>query len=317
MMPGMDGFEVCRRLKANPALRDIPVIFISALSDTMDKIQAFEAGGVDYVMKPFEAAEVEARVRTHIELRRQRRQIETQKREIQANYDKLRELEQLRDNLVHMIVHDMRSPLMGVCGMLEVLQGEIGRAGDAQHLEYIEEALTSGRMLTEMVSSLLDVSRLEGGQMPLAPKRVDLREVVDEALTSLVALVKQCTLVYDRPACEVRATCDPHVIRRVIANIVANAIRFTPGRGQVRIELASWAAGAKVCVTDAGPGIPLSYQEKIFDKFVQVQARAEGNRYSAGLGLAFCKLAVEAHGGRIGVKSDEGRGSTFWFSLPG
>ena len=113
MMPEMDGYEVCERLKADEKLREIPVIFISALNETMDKVRAFGVGGVDYVTKPFQFEEVDARVRTHLELQRQRRKLK-------ENYEQLRRLEELRDNLVHMIVHDLRNPLTGISGFLDL-----------------------------------------------------------------------------------------------------------------------------------------------------------------------------------------------------
>ncbi len=316
MMPNMDGFEVCRRLKSDPTLREIPVIFISALTETLDKVTAFAVGGVDYVTKPFQAKVVEARVATHLRLREQQLEIEAQKQQLQDNYDKLRELEKLRDNLVHMIVHDMRSPLMGINGMLEIIKMQLADTLDDQLVTDFDEALTSGHSLQEMVSSLLDISRMESGEMPLERTAVDLRTVASDALTSLVSLVKQCNVVYEPPAEPVDASCDREITRRIIANLVSNAIKFTPRKGEVRIEFMPQPDGVKVTVSDTGPGIPPDYRERIFEKFGQVEGRQEGRKYSTGLGLTFCKLAVEAHGGRIGVDSEEGKGSTFWFTLP-
>ncbi len=318
MMPGMDGYEVCDRLKADAATRDIPVLFISALSETMDKLRAFTRGGVDYVTKPFQPAEVKARVATHLRLRQLQRELEDKNRLLQENYDRLAELEKLRDNLVHMIVHDMRSPLTGVVGMLEVLRMDLEDEGalDAQKADDIDEARTSGQTLNEMISSLLDISRMEAGEMPLSQEQCDLRTIVSDALTSLVSLVKRCTVVFDPPAEPVTAFCDREVVRRIVANLVSNSIKFTPSRGEVRIWFESVDASVKVLVSDTGPGIPPEYQGRIFEKFGQVEGRAEGKKYSTGLGLTFCKLAAERHGGEIDVDSELGKGSTFWFTLP-
>jgi len=137
MMPEMDGFEVCRRLKAEERLKEIPVLFISSLDDTDSKLKAFSEGGVDYVTKPFQETEVLAWVKTHLELRRKSLQIETQKRQLQKNYDHLRELEELRDNLVHMIVHDMRSPLTGLLGNTQLL---LMRLQETEHAELASNA---------------------------------------------------------------------------------------------------------------------------------------------------------------------------------
>lgn len=309
MMPEMDGFEVCRRLKAEPRLGDVPVIFVSALGDLESKVRAFTGGGVDYVTKPFQPDEVKARVVTHLELQRQRR-------ELAESYERLRGLEKLRDDLVHMIVHDMRSPLMGVNGMLGILNDELRDTLSAEQANDFQEALTAGHSLQEMISSLLDISRMESGELPLDKVECDLRTVVADALTSLVALVKQCQVTFDEPEDPCVAGVDPEIIRRVVANLVANAIKFTPRNGEVRIGLESTDAAVRLTVTDTGPGIPPGYQTRIFEKFGQVASRQEGKKYSTGLGLTFCKLAVEAHGGEIGVDSEVRKGSTFWFVVP-
>ena len=158
-MPDMNGYEVCKQLKAIPALDDIPVIFVSGLTEVIDKVQAFSVGGVDYVTKPFQLEEVEARVRTHLDLRRQKHQL-------RESYSQLRILEELRDDLVHMIVHDMGSPLMAVQVFLEL----IGRAGEdfPQHVQgHVQKAKECTATLIEMVGSVLDVSKMESGEMKL------------------------------------------------------------------------------------------------------------------------------------------------------
>jgi len=316
MMSEMDGFEVCRRLKADDSLKDIPVLFISALDGTDDKIKAFSAGGLDYVTKPFHEEEVLARVKTHLELRRQQLRIEAQNRQLQEDHDRLRELEGLRDNLTHMIVHDMRSPLTGLLGYAEILAGDLKKLGHEEPARYAGQILASAGSLRDMVTTLLDISRMEANAMPLAKEACDLREVIASAMASLGALVTDATVLFEPPADGVIAICDPEISQRVVANLVANAIKFAGRGGDVRIALDREPEGVRVSVCDAGPGIPPEYRERIFDKFGQVSVWEAGHKCSTGLGLTFCKLAVEAHGGRIGVDSEVGKGSTFWFSLP-
>jgi signal transduction histidine kinase len=316
MMPGMDGFEVCRQLKADESLKDIPVLFISALDDTGCKMKAFSAGGLDYVTKPFQAEEILSRVKTHLELRRQALRIEEQKRQLQEDHDRLLELEELRDNLTHMIVHDMRSPLTGILGFAEMLMGELKELGHDKPAMYAEQIQVTGSRLRDMVTTLLDISRIESNAMPLEMKGCDLREVITNALASLGALAKESTVLFEPPADSTDALCDPEISRRVVANLVANAVKFTGRSGEVRIALNRVSDGVSVTISDTGPGIPPEYHKRIFDKFGQVTARNEGKKYSTGLGLTFCKLAIEAQGGRIGVESEIGKGSTFWFILP-
>jgi signal transduction histidine kinase len=304
-MPDMNGFEVCERLKRDAALKEIPVIFISALTETNDKVKAFAVGGVDYVTKPFQFKEVHARVETHLKLVRQ-------KRELQDSYDKLLALESLRDGLVHMIVHDMRSPLQSIKGFLELAQIVPAKAAD-----YMVQAMASTDVLLEAVTSLLDVSKMEAKQMTLELAAVDMRELADKVLHNFDALKKRRTLTLKSSAAMKPLTCDAHLIRRVLQNIIGNALKFTDKEtGSITVNIESVAEDkVRVSVADNGPGIPPAYREKVFDKFSQAAAHKQGQVYSTGLGLAFCKLAIETHGGRIGLESEVGKGSTFWFEL--
>ncbi|OGV74714.1 MAG: hypothetical protein A3K19_32915 [Lentisphaerae bacterium RIFOXYB12_FULL_65_16] len=308
-MPEMSGYEACEHLKADPALKDIPVLFISALSETLDKVKAFRVGGVDYVTKPFQFEEVEARVRTHLMLQRQ-------KRELAASLARLQELERLRDNLVHMVVHDMRSPLMSIRGFLEILQMDLQATLSADDAEMFQVAVDASVKLTDMVSAVLDVSRIEAGQMPIKPKACELNDVVGEALRGLGGITHQRHVVWEPPPAPVPTYCDAEVTGRIVANLVVNAVKFTPKDGTITITAAAAGGRVRVTVADTGPGIPPEYREKIFDKFGQVETRLTSTKYSTGLGLAFCKLAAEAQGGRIGVDSEVGQGSAFWFELP-
>lgn len=315
-MPEMNGYEVCAFLKADEALREIPVLFISALDETIDKVKAFAVGGVDYITKPFQFEEVEARVKTHLKLRRLQLKLESQNRQLRESYEQLKKLEDLRDNLTNMVVHDMRSPLMGITGNLEILEMYAEKKLSCEDMESLRNARSSSLVLVDMVTSLLDISRLEQGQMPLCLTCSDMDDLIQDALNSLGSLTKQVSLLYQRQNVPVMVTCDANLITRVIANLVGNAIKFAPEGSKVTVLAEKAGEGVKLCVADAGNGIPLQYHEKIFEKFGQVETLQNRKRYSTGLGLTFCKLAVEAHGGKIGVESEVGRGSTFWFTLP-
>lgn len=169
-MPGMDGYDVCERLKADEILKEIPVIFISALAETANIVRGFDAGGVDYIVKPFNSREVQARVKTHLE-------IVDQKQQLQINYEKLRQLESLRDNMVNMIAHDMRNPLMGISASLQVLERIIKELSSPEGAESIRTAKSALHMLLEMVNSMLDVSRMESGQMKLNFSEFELVDI--------------------------------------------------------------------------------------------------------------------------------------------
>ena len=308
-MPGIDGYETCRRLKEDARLKEIPVIFLSALSETVDKVKAFGTGGVDYITKPFQLEEVEARVGTHLELRRQ-------KLRLQENYDKLHKLEKLRDSLVHMIVHDLRSPLMVIISYLEFIKKDKNNVLSLESVSDIASAAQASNKMIQIVSDVLDTSKIEEGQMKLKPAECELGRLLEEGVSGLKSLIGGREVRFTPPKSPITVIADREIISRVVQNLLANAIKFTPESGLIRLGVEPAGDLVRVSVEDNGPGIAPQYQGRIFEKFGQVELRAGRQRSSTGLGLTFCKLAVEAHGGRIGVSSEEGKGSAFWFELP-
>jgi two-component system sensor histidine kinase/response regulator len=307
-MPEMDGYEVCAKLKADDRLKDVPVIFISALTETLDKVKAFQAGGVDYVTKPFDAEEVGARVQTHLTLRRLQK-------DLQQRYQELEALQQLRDGLVHMIVHDLRSPLNSVMGYIDLLRTDTTATLELR-ARFTNEAYDAAAEMAELISTLLDINRMEAREMPVDRQATDLCAVAADALRSLGGLAVGRDVSQANPDGAVSSNCDAGLIRRVIGNLLGNALKFTPGSGAITVTVSRSNARPRIVVTDTGPGIPAEFLGKVFDKFSQAGAGRATKRYSTGLGLAFCKLAVEAHGGAIGVTSEVGAGSHFWFELP-
>lgn len=315
-MPEMDGFEVCRRLQENERLRSIPVIFISALTETTDKIRAFEQGGVDYITKPFQFDEVRVRVETHCKLERLRNELQTQNLQLVAINEKLRRLDRLRENLTNMIVHDLRSPLLGIKGYLELARKTQASGSDEMLARFLNNGLKSTASMTEMIGCLLDVTRLEEDRMPFDIQANELSRLVQASIDELGALVLSTKISIDVPHDPVTVRCDHDLTKRVLINLLANAIKFSGQEGQISVRVSLVNSVARVDVCDTGPGIPEEYLDEIFERYGQVKAWDEHRRVSSGLGLAFCRLAIEGQNGRIGVNSTEGKGSTFWFELP-
>ena len=303
-MPGIDGYEVCRRLKAQPKTRDIPVIFISAHDASEDKLRAFEMGGVDYVSKPFQVEEVLARVTAHLTIRRQQLRLE-------ANFEQLRRLEYLRDTLTHMVAHDMRSPLLALNFGLEFISMEVPPE-KKDLIDMFTTSRLSVRNLVTLVNQMLDVSRLESGTMKINRSQTNLVALVTESISYLRPTAGSRRLVLTTGNVK-DAYVDTELIRRVIWNLLGNAIKFSPASGVVNVEVREDGERVRIDVVDSGPGIDPAFHEKIFDKFGQVDAAESVKGY--GLGLAFSKMAVESHGGKIGVVSSPGNGSRFWFSV--
>jgi len=305
-LPGMDGLDVCRQLKADPASADLPVIFVSAFLRTTDKVSAFGCGGVDYVTKPFQFEEVAARIGAHLEIHRQRRLLE-------AQHEALKRLEAQRDAFTHMMAHDMRGPLTGLMGHLELALDALPPtlAAPRRHLRLAQDG--AGRV-AEMISQMLELSRLEAGRMPLEKRPCDLAQVVAEAMEGLRPQLGHRRISATCPE-PLRVPADPGLLRRILANLLGNACKFTDDQGMIAITVTRAGSAARIAVADDGPGIPRASQEAIFEKFGQGSGPRQGQGF--GLGLAFCRLAVAAHGGEIGVESQPGAGSTFWFTLPG
>jgi len=230
-----------------------------------------------------------------------------------ASYAELRKLQELRDNLTHMIIHDLRSPLTGVIGYLDLFQRRSASKLDASELNYIKIASEAAQTLNEMITSLLDTNRLESGEMPLTQGKHDVSEIVRTAIESLAAASGERKIIPELADSPEIAFCDAELVRRVASNLLTNAIKFTPAKGVITIRVRSINEFIEVSVSDNGRGIPAEHHAKIFEKFGQIE---DGARHSTGLGLTFCKLAVEAQGGTIGVESAPGEGSRFWFTLP-
>ncbi|HEY9072016.1 MAG TPA: response regulator [Candidatus Ozemobacteraceae bacterium] len=314
-MPEMDGFEVCRRFKENDALRDIPIIFLSALTEPLDKVTAFQMGAVDFISKPFHIEEVLSRVRTHLKIRGLQLALATRNREVETAYGQLKQLEKARDDLIHMLVHDLRAPLQGILGFLSLLKQDAPKL-DPKHLEYIQHCLSGSERLLGMINDLLDLNRLESGKMPIHPHPVSPLDLLQQALNSLQGRTLNHTLRIDTSGAPMEIAVDPVLIRRVLENLVGNAVKFSPRDSTIGITIRSTPSETQFEVSDEGIGIPAEFQASIFDKFAQLQHPIEGYSGSTGLGLAICRLIVEAHGGRIGVQSTPDHGSTFHFTIP-
>ncbi len=309
VMPGFDGFQVCRRLKADPRTASIPVILVTSLSDRSHRLMGIEVGARDFLSKPVDAQEVLLRVRNAIQTR-------FMYENLQDSYQKLKELETLRDKLTHMLVHDMRSPLAGIHGYLEMIRhhGRINQ--DPKMLRYANQALTSTSSLIEMLNTILDVSRLEEGKMPLYPTPVNLADIARQVIDSFLITGKTSAIVLECPHQPVHVVCDADIIRRVITNLVSNALKYSGKNARIIIEIETKPEGVEVRVSDNGPGIKEEYLQVIFEKYGRALSKKEYRSHSTGLGLAFCKLAIEAHNGRICVQTEVNKGSTFWFTLP-
>ncbi len=318
MMPEMDGYEVLEQLKADESLRHIPVVMISASDESDDVARCIQMGAEDYLPKPFNPTLLEARVGASLEKKRAR------DREIQLfaqsrqDYLHLQELEKLRDDLTHMIIHDLRTPLTSLITGIQTLD-VLGDLNVGQK-EMMDIAIIGGETLLGMINDLLDVEKLESGSMQLDYDLLSAPDLVASAVEQVASLAEGKQLALIRQIAEDIPPIlgDESKLRRTLVNLLGNAIKFTPASGTVTVAVRNSQGGRSVefSVIDTGEGIPPESFERIFEKFGQVESRKSGRKMSTGLGLTFCKLVVESHGGHILVESVPDQGSTFCFSIP-
>ena len=318
MMPEMDGYQVLSELKADESLRNIPVIMISALSELDSVVRCIELGADDYLAKPFEPTLLKARVKSSLERKRAHDREKYLYNQLHENYARLQQLEKQRDDLTRMIVHDLRTPLSSIIAGLHTID-VVGELNDDQR-EMVDIAMSGGETLLGMINTLLDVEKLESGSMHLDYTAVSPTHLVTTAIGQISSLAaeKQLNIVPIVQPDLSPIHCDNNKIIRTMVNLIGNAIKFTPFGGTVTIGIRHDEDNthALISVTDTGEGIPPDAFELIFQKFGQVASRKGGRTMSTGLGLTFCKLAVEAHGGKIWVESTPGHGSTFTFNIP-
>lgn len=223
-----------------------------------------------------------------------------------------RRLEQMRQDLTHMMVHDLRSPLTAVMAGIDAVRN--GQFDASANRRFLDTALASTQKMKFLIDAILDVSRLEAGSFPLEIANADLGALVAEVCRSYEALAsaRQVSLALPATPDPIEAAIDSDLVRRVIENLLGNAIKFTPARGRVEIAVEREEAAVRVGITDDGPGIDPELAGRLFEKFVTGRRAGGGS----GLGLAFCRLAIEALGGTIGLRSEPGGGTTFHFTVP-
>ncbi len=311
VMPEMDGYTVLDQIKLDPQLRDIPVVMISGIDDMESVVRCIDAGAEDYLPKPFQAALLRARVRASLE----KKQLWD---ELDNRYKQLQTSENLRDSLTNMIVHDLRTPLTSLLLGLQTVE-VTGDLNPVQQ-ECLRLGVTGGEALLGMVNDLLDISKLEAGQLTLDYGEIDVAALITDAIQQVAALIqdKGLTVEQDVPALLLPLSADEEKLRRVLINLLGNAIKFTTDGGRITLRVRVPCIGEPLTfeIEDAGEGIPPEAFIRIFEKFGQVGTRLAGRTTSTGLGLTFCKMVVEAHGGRIWVESEPGEGSTFLFTIP-
>jgi len=304
MMPDMDGFEVCRRLKENKNLSDVPIIFISALNDTSDIVKALTSGGADYITKPFQAEEVKARAATHLKLYLQTKELQ------KANAEK--------GKFFSIIAHDLKSPFSYFLGITQALEEVLPELSMEEIKSFAKTMHTSATSLFRLLENLLEWSRIQQGLIPFEPKPEFLHHIVDDSIAMVYgpAKNKNIEITYDIPD-DLEVFSDRNMLQTIIRNLVSNAVKFTPKGGKILISAkTSGDKDVEVSVTDTGIGMSPSMVEDLFRLDVKNNRDGTEGEPSTGLGLVLCREFVEKNGGKMRVTSEEGKGSIFYFTVP-
>ncbi len=349
IMPGWDGYETCRRIKQDASLAKIPILFLSALGDTENKVRALQAGGVDYVSKPFQKEELLARVETHIELAHLRQNLEqevanqTEKIQLlfealQLSYDKAQQASMLKTEFLRNISHEFFTPMNIVLGMTEMLLEDTELTSEQQHLTIT--AMKAGKQLQDILTNMLNFAQLFKGEVKEVITQFHICDIIDHILKPLSTTIGEKNL-------QISTEIDPTLyttfkgnedgIYNVLSKLIDNAIKFTEqGQLVIRVQpihnptdledsdVKSLQAideknkqyWIRFEISDTGIGIAEKKQADLFDIFSQVDSSSTRSYDGMGMGLAVAKLLTESMGGQIGVNSQFGQSSTFWVNVP-
>lgn len=315
LMPGIDGFETCLRLKALPAGRDVPVVFLTALGDLGSHQKAIESGADDFLTKPINRTELLIRVRSLLWVKRLRDELTDGYDLIRSQRDALLQAQRQKEELSALVVHDLKNPLTVILANVQFLK-------DANLNEDERDAMcdvcTSAESMHRMILNLLDISRSEDGTLVPKLAEVDLVALVVEVcgLARRRSEERSLTLTHEVAVRKVRA--DKDMLQRLIENLLDNGIKYAPVGGSIQIRVQPADDGCvEIRINDEGLGVPEEYRQRIFEKYVQIDRDVGAHaRSSRGLGLAFCRLAAEAHGGRIWVEENRPKGSSFCVRIP-
>ncbi|MEA3558071.1 MAG: hybrid sensor histidine kinase/response regulator [Candidatus Thermoplasmatota archaeon] len=288
MMPEMDGYEACERLREDPKTKETPIIFLTAKTDTKSIVRGFEAGGQDYITKPFDRTELLARIRTHLDLKENRDRIKEMNEELQdANRSK--------DELVSILAHDIASPITALSTALELLENGVYGDISEKQKDLFEKMQKSLERLEKLRKDTLILSRMDSSSIELEKEMLSIGTIVDRSVGELMPILeeKEIHLSIDLPDLP-RINMDPNRIHQVLDNYISNAIRYSGKGKNIHIGGEKKDGSIRIWIKDEGRGLDKKELKKVFDRFYRTGKRVKG---STGLGLSIVKSIVELHGG--------------------
>lgn len=315
MMPVMDGFEFCSIIKSKKATKDIPVIFLTALSETRDIVKAFNYGAVDYITKPFTREEFILRVKNHINIIYQQKLIKEQNQKLQL-------LNSEKDGLLQITVHDLKNPLQSILGYTDLILRRLSKSDTDDILKFVNPLRDSTLQAINIIKDLLEVNKLEAGNYILEMSECDFGFILSKAVNANLnhAKSKNINLQFCRYANIIKVDADAAKLERVFDNLISNAVKFTPHGKNIIINYCTADFNNKTYaiaeIIDEGPGFREDDIQKIFTKFAKLSAKPTGEEGTTGLGLSIVKMLTDAMGGEISFETEYRRGTKFTVKFP-
>lgn len=310
MMPVEDGYSFCRRLKKEKRLKDIPVIFLTAKDGTDDLLEGFQAGGVDYITKPFRKEELLARVKSHVDLA-------TAKKNIIKQSEIIKKINNTRDKMYSIISHDIKSPFANISMMISMIAEGYLEPDSDDFREIIQNLNYSTKETYALLENLLQWTRTQTGDIECNPEIVDLNELIENAI-SIISINAQNKNININSNIEnnSKVFCDPNMIKSVMINLLSNAIKFTDNGGKIFLTGTKKDDKVEAKVKDTGKGIDKERLDKLFNKNEYFTTAGTNNEKGSGLGLHLVREFISRNGGTISVESELGEGTTFTIQLP-
>jgi signal transduction histidine kinase len=316
MMPGMDGYEVCRRLKRDPKTMNIPVIFLTAKADVADEKKGLELGAIDYITKPISPPIVMARVKNHLALKAMADFLQKKNLELESARSVAEKASLAKSDFLSSMSHELRSPLNGILGFAQLMESDSPPPTPDQK-ESIAQILQAGWHLLKLINEILDLAKIESRQVPLSEEPVSLAEAMLECQAMIEPQAQQRGIKLTFPQFDI-----PYVVRadltrlkQVFINLLSNAIKYNIKQGTVEVDCTERTPGRiRVSIRDTGAGLYPEQLAQLFQPFNRLGQEAGGEE-GTGIGLVVAKRLVELMGGIIGVESTVGVGSVFWFEL--
>lgn len=308
VMPEMDGYELCRVMKKDDAFKNIPIIFITGKNDIESVVKGFAEGAVDYIAKPFEISELTARVRTHMELQRTRRQLEMTNSE-------LVKLNATRDRLFSIIGHDLRGSIGGIDSTLQfIMESSDLKESDVRDL--VKELKDPAWFAYNLLENLLEWGRSQDKDYKITYQCFDLKPLAAECFEGMKTLAAKKSIRVINTVGSVLVEANKNMIATVMRNLLSNALKFTEAGGEISVAASEEEGLARVTVADNGVGIPGEKLKAIFNTGKYNSTPGTAGEKGTGLGLSLCRELIEMHKGSIWVESAEGKGSRFIFEVP-